>query len=697
MYSQPYRQADRWLSGPSLSTQAQDSVFEMTDSLVEMGFEGPFQPAEDYTPPPTPNLPFATLMAEQIEASASLSSKKGRRDRLFALFGSGAEEAGDAPPTLASPPPGLSDPGISPASAADIENKLEALSALLRAENTLKMNQDSGTGGVARDATMGGQKMAELAASAMPKLNENVLDPRGKGKMKATIEDSEDEDISSDSNSDKSLTPTQSSKKLSIHRHKRAGTAFKIIDQQSADAVILPSSSYIAPDVPSRGMQLAKEPEPETVITEAADMQKNLVSKPSDLKQKPEDEISILPSTSFYTPASSHGVLKAQGGEEKKPNDKKVRFVAAPAAEADEDCDSDDSDTTLKAGVGGMKAVASSSLSPAIWGKGSEPKIYMKDGKPTLFQPTKEPGYYTCPLWSRQYPEILSNDPGNSAYVAEAASSSASQGNARSTAGPSNNTGIGRDANTQIPGGNRFTKTIRSTINSQPTIGPNTLILPPTPPGFTYPPRFRNRVVLEVGGRRYTSSIDVLSRSPYFQHMFAIPFLEWYRDGVLHIDNDPDLFAHILRYLRTGSYPLFWNARTGFDYPLYAMVMQQAQYYLLPQLEAWIADGKYVDVVEQKVLHRKIDVAADEDWYVKRTLEVGESFEISGVASRISSGMASVSIGGEASQGGLGKRGDDVGSDGDTLEQDSVQVFTTSKKLKVNMGLLRCEFESQFS
>lgn len=621
-------------------------------------------------------------MAKQIQASGSSSSKKGRRNRLFALFGSGAEEAGEAPQSLAS--------------SYDHENKLEGLNDLLRAAETAKMKQDSGTCGVSRDAAMDDEQTIEVIASALPKLTDNTFDPRGKGKMKATIESSEDEEISSDNHSDVSSTPTPPGKNLSIHCHKRAGTAFKIIDKQSADAVILPSSSYIAPDVPGSDTQSAKESESEAVTTKNAEMQASLASKPLTLDHKLADDTSLLPSTSYYTPGPSHGVLKAPGGEDKKPTDKKVRFVAAPAAEADEDGDSDDSDATLKAGVGGMKAVVSPSLSPEIWGKSSEPKIWLKDGKPTLFQPTKEPGYYTCPLWSRQYPEILSNDPGNSAYVEEVASTSASQGSAQSPAGPSSNTSTGRDANIQTPDKNRFKKTTRSTISSQPALGLNIPVIPPNPPGFTYPPRFRNRVVLEVGGRRFISSIEVLSRSPYFKHMFAIPFLEWYRDGVLHIDNDPDLFAHILRYLRTGSYPLFWDSRNGFDYAMYATLLQQAQYYLLPQLEAWIAEGKYLDVVELKVLHRKVRVAADEDWFVKRTLEVGDSFEISGVSSPISSGMAGVNIGGEASQDGLGEHVTGVGSEGETLEGDTVHVFTTSKKLKVNIGMLRCEFESQF-
>ncbi|KAL0938703.1 uncharacterized protein CTRU02_205313 [Colletotrichum truncatum] len=487
------------------------------------------------------------------------------------------------------------------------------------------------------------------------------------------------------------LSTTNQISKISAHRHKKAETVFELNKKEPAGVGLLSSASYKPLTKKRRDNKSVDRSETATPIDRQETQPKLLESN-----SKQTEKNSHLPSTAFIASNPPYDFPKTTP-DGKKLIDKKVRFSAATTSETNNDTESEKSGQTLRAELEGKQVVVPSSLSPAIWDKSSEPKIWLKEGKPTLFQPSKEPGYYTCPLWSRQYPEIFSDDPKVNPYAANCAASiitgDDSQSSSTSNAANNNTFTAGRKKAEEV----EFRDAECNKIHSPPLASHQSITVPPpTPPGFNYPPVYRNRVVLEVGGRRFVSSIDVLERSPYFKHLFSVPFLEWYRDGILHIDNDPDLFGHILRYLRTGSYPFFWDACNGFDYAMYAMVLQQARYYLLPKLEAWIINKKYLNVVQTEVLHQKTSVGLVKEWDSKLTLNDNDSYEISGVVT--SSRNTNVHHG--------AVMGSDFGKiynseerrvalEEEAMSVDCIQVFTTMKKTEVNIEMLRCEYESQ--
>lgn len=68
-------------------------------------------------------------------------------------------------------------------------------------------------------------------------------------------------------------------------------------------------------------------------------------------------------------------------------------------------------------------------------------------------------------------------------------------------------------------------------------------------------------------------------------------------DGSLFIDADPDVFQHVLRYLQRGVLPVFWSLEQGFNYGLYAALLQEARYFGVQNLEKWIAEKKYLNTI----------------------------------------------------------------------------------------------------
>ncbi|KAK3347114.1 BTB/POZ protein [Lasiosphaeria hispida] len=92
-------------------------------------------------------------------------------------------------------------------------------------------------------------------------------------------------------------------------------------------------------------------------------------------------------------------------------------------------------------------------------------------------------------------------------------------------------------------------------------------------------------VVLNVGGYLFTTTIGTLvGRSEYFAAFFSGRWAVHKRpDGAIFVDADPDVFAHILRYLRRG---------------LYVDLLPEAKYFQVPMLERWLEDELYLKCAE---------------------------------------------------------------------------------------------------
>ncbi|KAI0521963.1 hypothetical protein F5B22DRAFT_643545 [Xylaria bambusicola] len=108
-------------------------------------------------------------------------------------------------------------------------------------------------------------------------------------------------------------------------------------------------------------------------------------------------------------------------------------------------------------------------------------------------------------------------------------------------------------------------------------------------------------VKLQVGEQQFlTTRGTLVGESTYFASLFSD---RWNNqegdDGSIFIDSDPALFAEILRYLRSGNFPLFFDTGSHmYDYAKYTALLGEAQYFGIPKLEGWIRKQGYLDAVK---------------------------------------------------------------------------------------------------
>ena len=68
-------------------------------------------------------------------------------------------------------------------------------------------------------------------------------------------------------------------------------------------------------------------------------------------------------------------------------------------------------------------------------------------------------------------------------------------------------------------------------------------------------------------------------------------------DGCYFIDADGDVFQHVLRHLRHGVMPIFYDDATGHDHALYLAVLEQARYFAVEPLRQWLEGRTYLHAV----------------------------------------------------------------------------------------------------
>ena len=114
---------------------------------------------------------------------------------------------------------------------------------------------------------------------------------------------------------------------------------------------------------------------------------------------------------------------------------------------------------------------------------------------------------------------------------------------------------------------------------------------PPTPSSTA-------RIELQVGERRFTTTVSTFPENSFLNSIISGRW-ESSRssDGAYFIDADPDLFAHILRYLRRGMLPIFYSKTDGFDHALYDALQAEAEYFVIDGLCKWIKDKGYLNAV----------------------------------------------------------------------------------------------------
>ncbi|KAJ8066909.1 hypothetical protein OCU04_004294 [Sclerotinia nivalis] len=115
-------------------------------------------------------------------------------------------------------------------------------------------------------------------------------------------------------------------------------------------------------------------------------------------------------------------------------------------------------------------------------------------------------------------------------------------------------------------------------------------------------------ITLQVGERRFITTFETLtSESAFFAALLSGRWNNTEADGSYFIDADPDLFSHILRYLRRGIPPLFYNHTKGHDHALYHTLLQEVKYFQIHRLEKWLQDKKYLSAVKLKCSVRELD------------------------------------------------------------------------------------------
>ena len=134
------------------------------------------------------------------------------------------------------------------------------------------------------------------------------------------------------------------------------------------------------------------------------------------------------------------------------------------------------------------------------------------------------------------------------------------------------------------------------------------------PPGAE--PSTKDLITLQLCNNRFiTHRTTLTEKSVFFQSLLSANWNTTMRpDGSYFIDSDPEVFAHVLRYLRSGVPPLFHHGSgTGWDYGLYALVLEQARFFGIEELEKWIGGKKYLAVVKVQRSARMLESYAELD------------------------------------------------------------------------------------
>lgn len=99
-----------------------------------------------------------------------------------------------------------------------------------------------------------------------------------------------------------------------------------------------------------------------------------------------------------------------------------------------------------------------------------------------------------------------------------------------------------------------------------------------------------SRIELQIGEKTFHTTRPTLAESPVLTNLVNL-------EPPYFLDADPALFEHILRYLRTGIFPLFHDAVRGHDICLYHVLLGAARFYQVARLADWIEAEGYFEAV----------------------------------------------------------------------------------------------------
>ncbi|CZT06998.1 uncharacterized protein RAG0_12579 [Rhynchosporium agropyri] len=87
---------------------------------------------------------------------------------------------------------------------------------------------------------------------------------------------------------------------------------------------------------------------------------------------------------------------------------------------------------------------------------------------------------------------------------------------------------------------------------------------------------------IRTSQRNFTTDPErCLGQSMYFKSLFSGKWGDRHEDGSYFIETDAHIFEHILRYLRTGVLPVFYDRAEGHDFALYQALLEEAKYFVV--------------------------------------------------------------------------------------------------------------------
>jgi hypothetical protein len=135
-------------------------------------------------------------------------------------------------------------------------------------------------------------------------------------------------------------------------------------------------------------------------------------------------------------------------------------------------------------------------------------------------------------------------------------------------------------------------------------------------------------ITINVGGRHFMVSAAVLiANSGLFRRQLSDhPSWTPQPDGSYFIDADPDLFGHLLSFMRRPSvFPVLYTPAAGFDYALYNRLEAEAEHFEIDSLSQWIRGREFERAVK---VHTHISMSEEIHGGGETTFTTGGSGDI---------------------------------------------------------------------